>query len=182
LTPGTWLHAASSASGGAANWIVAWVAIATAACTALAFLGRRLWHLRQRALHLLAAARQVLGDFTGTEGRPGIPARPGVMEQLSALSDAVARLNAQVIPNGGSSLRDAVDQVADDLREHREVTSPAIAGLAADMAEVRADVAGVKDDVARMAGRMDTYEDQRAKRDLARWPGSPPAKGKDGPA
>jgi hypothetical protein len=92
------------------------------------------------------------------------------MEQLATLTKNTATLTAQVIPNGGSSLRDAVDRVADDLREHRATTAPAIAGLARDMEVVRTDVGGVKADVSKMAGRMDAYESQRVTRDLARWP------------
>jgi hypothetical protein len=169
---GTWLYLPLAAASGsdAANWVVAWCAIVTAACGALLWLGRRVWRLRQRGRHMLAKAKLVLEDFAGTENRPGVPGRPGVMEQLQALRQSTAKLNAQVIPDGGSSLRDAVDQVAGDLREHRASTSPAIQGLARDMEVVRMDVSGVKDDVARMAGRMDTYEDQRATRDLTRWP------------
>jgi hypothetical protein len=103
------------------------------------------------------------------------------MEQLATLTKNTATLTAQVIPNGGSSLRDAVDRVADDLREHRATTAPAIAGLARDMEVVRTDVGGVKADVSKMAGRMDAYEGQRAARDLTRWPGNPPGPAADPP-
>ncbi|MFJ4907734.1 hypothetical protein ACIQCR_24535 [Streptomyces sp. NPDC093249] len=61
---------------------------------------------------------QVLADWTGEEGRPGVPARPGVMqrlgdlgEQLSGLDERVQVIEHEVHPNSGSSLRDAVDRV-----------------------------------------------------------------------
>jgi hypothetical protein len=130
---------------------------------------------------MVAQARLVLDAYLGTPTRPGIPGRPGVMEQLTRLAGDVAKLNAQVTPNGGSSLRDAVDQLGDSLSEHREQTSPAIRGLASDMAEVKTDIAGVKEDVAKMAGRMDVYEGQRVTRDLTRWPGNPPGPAADPP-
>ncbi len=168
MTPGAYL--ASTGSSGAANWIEAWCALAVAGGTGLVFAARRLRKARQRAIHMLAAARQVLADFNGTPARPGFPSIPGVMEQLQTLaanqeafSGELAKVKGQVLPNGGSSLRDAVDDVAQDLREHREVISPAVERLS--------------EDIAKMADRMDSYEDGRIERDRARYPGEHPEPG-----
>lgn len=61
---------------------------------------------------------QVLTDWTGEPGRAGVPPRPGVMERLgaiderlSALDQRVGKIEHEVHPNSGSSLRDAVDRV-----------------------------------------------------------------------
>ncbi len=51
-------------------------------------------------------ARQ-LDDLFGEEARPGVPARPGVMERLALHDDALREL----LPNGGSSIKDTVDRI-----------------------------------------------------------------------
>lgn len=72
-------------------------------------------------------ASRLIDDLTGEPARPGFEGRPGVLARLSsiehhaadvgeirlALADVVARLvslEQQMRPNGGSSLRDAVDR------------------------------------------------------------------------
>ena len=116
------------------------------------------WRLLRRTTHFL-------DDYFGEPSRDGIPAKPGVMARLQALTDDVAqvgvqvgqntadlsRIKSQVFPNGGTSLRDAVDSVAAGLKEHREVTSPAIRQLAGDVMEMRR--------------RMELFETQRAQRE-----------------
>ena len=164
MTPGTLLYAAAASSGSnAANWALVWIAVATMAAGGLLWLGRLAGRQAKKARHVTARFRQVLGDFLGYPARPGFPAVPGVMEQLQALAETLgahgeelAKVRAQVLPNGGSSLRDAVDDVARDL------------------AGVKDDVAGVKGDVSRMAGQSVAYEDARAERDRSRYPGEPP--------
>lgn len=73
------------------------------------------------------------------------------MARLQTLTDDVSTISAQVFPNGGSSLRDAVDHVATDLKAHREVTSPAIRQLSSDVADMR--------------GRIELFETQRSGRE-----------------
>lgn len=61
------------------------------------------------------AARRVsrfLDEFLGHGDEPGL------VERVDGLAETVERIKAQVLPNGGSSLRDAVDQVRSELREH----------------------------------------------------------------
>lgn len=48
-------------------------------------------------------------DWNGTPPRRGVPARPGVMERLD-------RIEHELHPNSGSSLRDAVDRVEQSVR------------------------------------------------------------------
>lgn len=57
-------------------------------------------------------------DWHGTEGRPGVPARPGVMERLAGLERGGAAIlmridgiEHELHPNSGGSMRDAIDRV-----------------------------------------------------------------------
>lgn len=57
-----------------------------------------------KKLHpVIRKVEQFSEDWFGEPARPGVAARPGVMERI-------AKLNAELHPNGGSSLRDAVDR------------------------------------------------------------------------
>lgn len=85
-------------------------------------LARGVWHLVQRA-------QRLMDDLLGEPARPGVDARPGVLERLAAIEErlsAVAALELSVRslsrrleaverelhPNGGASLRDAVDRLS----------------------------------------------------------------------
>lgn len=50
-------------------------------------------------------------DWKGEPDRPGVRGRPGVMERLD-------RIERELHPNGGSSLRDAVNRVEAKLQGH----------------------------------------------------------------
>lgn len=54
-------------------------------------------------------------DWRGEPDRPGVPGRPGVMERLAALEAGQVATNKELHPNGGSSLRDAVNRVETKL-------------------------------------------------------------------
>lgn len=65
-----------------------------------------------------------LEDWHGTPARPGRPAVPGVMERMEKLEIGLLAVNElatstrhEVFPNSGSSLRDAVDQMQEQLKE-----------------------------------------------------------------
>jgi hypothetical protein len=53
-------------------------------------------------------------DWYGETERPGVPARPGVLEQLYTVRTEVGEIKAEVFPNHGSSIKDSVDRM--DLR------------------------------------------------------------------
>lgn len=61
---------------------------------------------------MLRNIREFLDDWHGEPGRPGVPERLSVMSRLG-------RIEKELHPNGGSSLRDAVDQTRSMLEQHR---------------------------------------------------------------
>lgn len=60
-----------------------------------ATLGRWTWRLTRRLIHLL-------DDLQGEEPRPGVPARPGLMERMHAIEI----LATELAPNSGGSIKD----------------------------------------------------------------------------
>ena len=71
---------------------------ATAVCTGAFFVWRK--GIRPR----LHRTRDFLDDWSGTPARPGVKARPGVMERLESIE-------GQLRPNGGTSMHDAVNRI-----------------------------------------------------------------------
>jgi hypothetical protein len=52
-----------------------------------------------------------IDDWRGTPSRPGVPERAGVMERLATIERRTEVVAHEVRPNGGASLRDAIDRV-----------------------------------------------------------------------
>jgi hypothetical protein len=75
--------------------------------------GRWLWRLFQRIDDLM-------DDLRGSPARPGVAARPGVMERLQRLEYEVAAVRHEVTDNSGGSLKDAVKRVEAKLDAHLE--------------------------------------------------------------
>lgn len=73
-------------------------------CVALGLLAGGVTVLWQLA-RFLKRLGDVSDDWNGEPARDGVPGRPGVMARLGAIE-------AELHPNHGSSLRDAVDRVA----------------------------------------------------------------------
>ena len=84
-----------------ANWGALGFAIVIVA--AVAMMAVKLWPLFRKLGHFL-------DDVAGEPARPGVEARPGLMERL-------ARIEHEVFQNSGSSLRDRVDQTAQQVTE-----------------------------------------------------------------
>jgi hypothetical protein len=72
--------------------------------------------------HHLGGLADFINDWHGEGARPGVPARPGVMERLSGIEDRLAAVEHELQPNSGTSLRDAVNRV--DARTARIAPDP----------------------------------------------------------
>ena len=79
------------------------------AISALAAVGTIAWRGLRGVLHLGRRVNDFMDDWAGEEERPGVPARPGVMERVSAIEARLQRVEHELYPNSGGSLRDAVD-------------------------------------------------------------------------
>jgi hypothetical protein len=75
------------------------------------------WRATRSLRRIAGRVEDFIDDWQGTEGRPGVPAHPGVMTRLDAIEDRIARVEHELHPNSGASLRDAVDRV--DQRTRR---------------------------------------------------------------
>ncbi|SDU42843.1 hypothetical protein [Jiangella alkaliphila] len=94
------------------------------ALSVASFAGRKLW----RGTRRLGA---LVDDLLGTPARPGVEARPGLMErvagveattsataaQLETTAGKVDTVHHQVLPNGGTSLRDEVTRTSAGLAD-----------------------------------------------------------------
>lgn len=63
-----------------------------------------LWRATRGLRRLVHRADQFWEDWQGIEARPGVSARPGVMARLD-------RIEHELHPNSGASLRDALDRI-----------------------------------------------------------------------
>ena len=94
-----------------------WAAVlAAAVSTAVAVSAKWLWPVVRLAWRSLNRTQDFFDDWNGHPPRPGVPERPGVMARLSAIEDIGAGLQDQMRLNGGSSLRDVVQQTAGDMQ------------------------------------------------------------------
>lgn len=67
------------------------------------------WKVIKRLNHFL-------DDVMGEEARPGVPARPGLMER-------VMRVEHELFPNSGASLRDQTDRIESTVTEIGEAVT-----------------------------------------------------------
>lgn len=61
------------------------------------FVVKKVWPVFRKVVH-------IVDDVIGEEARPGVEARPGLMERI-------ATIEHEVRPNGGGSIKDAVDRI-----------------------------------------------------------------------
>lgn len=90
-------------------WSLAAVAIAGAAAVA--------WRIVRWLRRIAVRVDEFMDDWQGVPARPGVSERPGVMTRLGQIEGRMSRVEHELRPNGGSSLRDAVDRV-----DHRTQT------------------------------------------------------------
>ncbi|MFJ7523968.1 hypothetical protein ACIQ1S_03500 [Streptomyces griseus] len=75
------------------------------------------WRATRSVRRIGGKVENFVDDWQGTDPRPGVPARLGVMSRLGAIEDRLARVEHELHPNSGSSLRDAVDRVDERTRQ-----------------------------------------------------------------
>lgn len=106
------------------TWVTDLVQLAPwlAAVAVVAYVIVRVWPLVRKLGHFL-------DDVAGEPERPGVPARPGLMERIG-------RIEHEVFPNSGKSLRDAVDRQGQKLdtalawqAKHEEKSDAALARI-----------------------------------------------------
>jgi hypothetical protein len=91
-------------------WITAALALAAAVLGCLAWAGRKVWRTFRRT-------QDFLDDWGGHEPRPGVEARPGVMERLQTVEFILGEVRGQVFPNGGHSMRDDLNTLRSDVAD-----------------------------------------------------------------
>jgi hypothetical protein len=80
--------------------LVVWCGVTVAVAGGLAALAR----FTRGARRFIRRSEQFWEDWQGTEERPGVPARPGVMERLD-------RIEHELHPNSGQSMRDVINRI-----------------------------------------------------------------------
>jgi hypothetical protein len=84
-----------------------WATVATVVIS----LATGLWRFVRAAIRIGRRVNVFFDDWYGQEGRPGVPARPGVLERVKHIEDRMQGVHHELQPNSGASLRDAVDLV-----------------------------------------------------------------------
>jgi len=86
-------------------------AVWAVAVTAVAGLFGVLWRLARPARRIARRVEEFIDDWQGVHARPGVQGRPGVMTRLETIERSIGVVADEVRPNGGGSMRDAVDRV-----------------------------------------------------------------------
>lgn len=94
--------------------IAAWLVGLVAGLTALGWLVQKAW----RGLRSIG---YLVDDLRGEPARPGVPARPGLMDRLAQVETDISRVRAEVTPNSGGSLKDAVGRIESTIRDHDQL-------------------------------------------------------------
>lgn len=80
------------------------------AVTAVAGVSALLWRTVRAAVRLARRVERLVDDWAGEPGRPGVPERPGLMARVARIETRLGRVEHELHPNDGASLRDAVDR------------------------------------------------------------------------
>lgn len=97
----------------AVDTLVIW----SVAAVALAAGGALLWRWARGLRRVAQRVEDFVDDWQGARGRPGVPARAGVMERLDVIERGLEEVRREVRPNGGSSMRDAINRVDERTRQ-----------------------------------------------------------------
>ena len=71
-------------------------------------------------MHLVEEMKDFLDDWKGEPKRPGVPRRMGVLERLEEHDSELRMIRSEVKPNGGASLRDAVNRTEGKVTQMAE--------------------------------------------------------------
>ncbi len=85
-------------------------------------------------------------DVAGEPARAGVPARPGLMERMGAVEATLSQVKHEVLPNTGTSLRDATDR-----------TEKAVAALQGGMDDVHSKLDNDNQRIAGLSERLDEH-------------------------
>lgn len=94
----------------AVDALVIWSVAVAGVAAALALL----WRMTRGVRRLGLRVEEFVDDWHGVPSRPGVSGRPGVMARLDGFEERMTRVEHELHPNSGASLRDAVD-----LANHR---------------------------------------------------------------
>lgn len=64
---------------------------------------------------IIKKLNEFLEDWRGEDARPGYSRKLGMPERLEKIEQRLHRVEGQLVPNGGDSLRDKVDQIVDKI-------------------------------------------------------------------
>ena len=81
--------------------------LAAAVLVAIGVLVKPVLWVRRTSL----GVERFLSDWNGEPARPGHRAKPGFPQRVADLETKVAEVAAELQPNGGGTLRDAVDRI-----------------------------------------------------------------------
>ena len=71
-----------------ATFLVNWIIVFALLTTVGSIVGKRIWPIMRKLEHML-------DDFNGTEARPGVPARPGIMERVESIEQRIKKLEEE---------------------------------------------------------------------------------------
>lgn len=76
---------------------------------------------------LFGRVKDLLDDLAGEPERPGVPARPALMQRVATIERGLADVHHQTHPNSGSSIKDTVNRTESKVNElsgqlHEHVT------------------------------------------------------------
>lgn len=94
------------------------IGIAAGAVVAIAGAAGLTWKIVRSSYRSARRLGHLLDEVLGMEARGARPAVPGWAARLDEIQADVGKIKAQVFPNGGTSLRDAVDDVNVKLEDH----------------------------------------------------------------
>lgn len=86
-----------------------WIRVAPWLVAAVLLIMLAVWAVR-KAAPVLRKLGHLVDDLVGEPARPGVEARPGLMERMEAVEKKAEIIRHEMFPNSGASLRDAVDQ------------------------------------------------------------------------